>query len=71
MIWAEKLAKGMHWLVKSIKKMTKLLQFAIQIGKYNLIGSHTTLFCPFASHRKAKLNPVHHKKQKKQKPISD
>lgn len=52
MISAEKLAKGMHWLVKIIKKFTKLLQFAIHTatGKYNLVGSDTAVLCLFASH---------------------
>ena len=39
--------------------------FAIQTGKYNLIGSHTAVLCLFASHQKTKLNPVHHNKNKK------
>ena len=51
------LAKGMDWLVKFIKITTKLLRFAIQTGKHNLIGSHTTKLCFFASHQKIKLNP--------------
>ena len=72
MIWVEKLPKGMHWLVKIIKKMTKLLQFAIQTGKYNLVGSHTAVLCLFASHQKTKLNPVrHNKNKKKQAHVSD
>ena len=65
MIWVEKLPEGMHWLVKIIKKLKKLLQFAIQTGKYNLVGSHTAVLCLFASHQKTKLNPVRHNKNKK------
>ena len=60
-----KTTRGHALACQNHKKMSKLLQFAIQTGKYNLVGSHTAVLCLFASHQKTKLNPVRHNKNKK------